>query len=60
MVLGGGGFIVGSEGCWWVVVGFFWVVGSGRFIWMVWMVVGLFWMVVGGRGLFWAMVDRSW
>ena len=32
MVLGGGGFIVGSEGCWWVVVGLFWVVGSGRFI----------------------------
>ena len=30
--MGGGGFIVGSEGCWWVVVGFFWVVGSGRFI----------------------------
>ena len=30
--MGGGGFIVGSGGCWWVVVGLFWVVGSGRFI----------------------------
>lgn len=56
MVLGGGGFIVGSEGCWWVMVGFFWVVGSGRFI-LDGVDGGGF--ILDGSGWKWAFLDNG-
>ena len=45
MVLGGGGYTLAGDGCWWMVVNIFWlVVGGGGYILAS---VG-WWIVVGG------------
>ena len=44
--VGGGGYILGSGGQWWVYFGQWWVVAD-----LFW-VVGLFWAVVGSDGFF--------
>ena len=43
--VGDGGYILGGNGWWCVVVSIFWEVVGGGGSW--WVVMGLFWVVVG-------------
>ena len=69
--MGGGGSILTSRGCWWVVVNIYYlvmdygerwwvVVGRGGYILVCggwwWMMVDIFWLVVGDCGCWYSLV----
>ena len=69
--MGGGGYILTSRGCWWVVVNIcYLVMDYGEWCWVVvgcggyilvgggwwWMMVDIFWLVVSGCGCWCSLV----